>query len=109
MRARPLVLPVVTGLLLLLAFPALASSHDPTSWVPLGPDSSPPGRAAQAMVYDRAARDIVIFGGYTDTSYLNDTWTWEGGTWTPATPATPPPIRAGAGIAYDMVSKQLVM
>ena len=74
MRSRLLVLPVMTGLLLLLlAPPAGARPAAPSSWVQLAPDSSPPARAAQAMAYDRAARDVVIYGGYTATSYLNDT------------------------------------
>lgn len=110
MRSRPLVLTVIAGsLLLLLASPAAARPAAPASWVQLAPDSSPPARAAQAMAYDRAARDVVVFGGYTATSYLNDTWTWKDGTWTQASPATPPPARAGAGIAYDLVAKQLVL
>ena len=25
---------------------------------------------------------VVLFGGYNGTSYLNDTWTWDGTTWT---------------------------
>src|SRR3989442_1287513 len=88
--------------------PALAGAGGP-AWMKLRPAASPPARAAQAMAYDRAARDVVVFGGYDAIGYRNDTWTWDGATWTQANPPTVPPVRAAAGIAYNEVTRQLVM
>src|SRR5712691_2660606 len=59
--------------------PALAGAGGP-AWMKLRPAASPPARAAQAMAYDRAARDVVVFGGYDAIGYRNDTWTWDGAT-----------------------------
>src|SRR5207245_11388667 len=86
---------------------AIARPLAPSAWVQLSPANAPPPRAAQAMAYDRAARDVVVFGGYDAAAYLNDTWTWQGGDWTQADTPVAPPARAGAGIAYDLVTKQL--
>ena len=34
------------------------------------------------MAYDPATGDMVLFGGYSVTGVLDDTWTWYGTTWT---------------------------
>jgi hypothetical protein len=78
-------------------------------WTLLAPPSSPPPRAGHVMAFDPVARDVVLFGGYDDTSYLNDTWTWDGSTWTRQVPSASPSPRAGAGIAFDRTTRQLVM
>jgi hypothetical protein len=52
------------------------------------------------MTDDPASGDPVLFGGSNGSSYLNDTWTWDGTNWTEQTPATSPPARAGATMEY---------
>ena len=52
------------------------------SWVQLSPASSPPARSYLAMTYDPDSGKIIMFGGFDGTSYLNDTWTFDGVTWT---------------------------
>lgn len=41
---------------------------------------------------------LVLYGG---TSFLNQTWLWDGTNWTQATPRTSPPARAFAAMAAD--------
>ena len=50
----------------------------------LNPATSPSPRAVSAMAYDPVSKKVVMFGGFNDTTYLNDTWTWDGTTWTQA-------------------------
>jgi len=55
-----------------------------TTWTRLHPATSPPGRAAGAMTYNSATRQIVMFGGVTNpglATYPTPTWTWNGSTW----------------------------
>src|SRR5262249_31044445 len=51
-------------------------------WVLLSPVNSPPPRSYLAMTYDPASGRIIAFGGDNGTSYLNDTWTFNGTGWT---------------------------
>ncbi len=52
------------------------------NWQQLTPAQSPPERYYPAMAYDPASGKVVLFGGFGGTSYLGDTWTFDGTTWT---------------------------
>jgi hypothetical protein len=58
-----------------------------TTWAPLTPASSPPGRAGGSMTYNTLSRQISLFGGFTNpagTHYPTTTWKWNGSTWSNA-------------------------
>ena len=78
------------------------------AWTQQSPTNSPPNRYIDAMAYDSAHGQVVLFGGFGG-SYLNDTWLWTGNNWTQANPATVPPARAAFAMAYDPVHGQVVM
>jgi hypothetical protein len=103
---------ITLGLLVLFALPAGAAplkGAPAASWKKLSPAGSPTARAAHAMAYDPVGHDVVMFGGFDATSYLADTWTFDGTSWNQATPATSPTARAGAAMADDSVTGQLVL
>lgn len=79
------------------------------SWVQHTPIQSPPARAGMASAYDPVSGKLVIFGGYDASSYLPETWTYDGATWTQEHPALSPSGRAGATMAYDAVQHVLVL
>jgi PKD repeat protein len=60
-------------------------------------------RYGDALTYDSALSKIVLFGGYSFTGVLNDTWTFSNGVWTNVTglvgPA--PPARRSAAMSVD--------
>jgi len=83
-------------------------------WVEQHPVSSPPARSEATMAYDAAARQVVLFGGDASapgfsSSYLADTWTWDGNDWTVQHPSTVPPPRVQATMAYDNATRQVVL
>ncbi|PYI72392.1 MAG: hypothetical protein DMF02_03785, partial [Verrucomicrobia bacterium] len=82
---------------------------DTASWVQLSPASSPPARSYLAMTYDPDSGNIIMFGGFDGTGYLNDTWTFDGVTWTEVATNTRPPARAAAQMAYDSVTRKVVL
>jgi Kelch motif protein/galactose oxidase-like protein len=88
---------------------AAGAATDARVWTLVSPPVSPPARAGHSMAYDPVGKQVLVFGGYDDVGYLNDTWTWNEVTWTQQAPATSPAPRAGAGIAFDRVTHQLVM
>ncbi len=63
----------------------------------------PSPRYGAAMAYDSRDSDVVLFGGDSRRSFLNDTWKFVGGEWTniTATAGGGPSCRFDAGIADD--------
>jgi hypothetical protein len=52
-----------------------------TEWKTLEPKTEPPFRNYAAMVYDQNLKKTIIFGGYLQSNYKNDTWAWNGTDW----------------------------
>ena len=72
--------------------------------------NSPSARDYATVAYDVATSQLVLFGGYTGTADLSDTWAWNGTTWTEvALPGAGPSARAWSTMAYDTASNQLVL
>jgi uncharacterized protein (TIGR03382 family) len=83
-------------------------------WTLRSPASKPPARESHAMVYDRRARRVVLFGGYTiapPAGPLRDTWEWNGtaGEWKERTPTVRPYMRRAHALAYDDDRQRVVM
>ena len=86
---------------------ATTSVFNGTSWTQLSPATSPGARTGATMAFDQANSQIVLFGGCSNSAcstYLADTWTWNGSTWTAKAPATSPTGRFGAAMAYSATS-----
>ena len=100
----------VSLLAILLTCPMLASAAGPSVvWLKINPSNVPPARAAMAMAYDGIGKKVVMFGGFDATSYLNDTWVFNGATWNQVFPPTSPSPRAASAIAFDRVTGKLIM
>jgi hypothetical protein len=71
---------------------------------------APAGVALQAMAYDAAEHDVVLFGGYDGECCLHgDTWTWDGTDWTQRSPAHAPSARYMPTMAYDTSKQRIVL
>ena len=46
-------------------------------WRLMAPATAPSARQACGMVYDAAHDRMVLFGGYSNSDYLGDTWTYD--------------------------------
>ncbi len=101
-----------TVLVAALAASGQLAAQAPTltpGWTQASTPSVPPTRYIHAMSYDSAHSQVVLFGGYGMTGYLNDTWTWDGSTWTQAAPANSPGNRAAHAMAFDAAHNQVVL
>lgn len=78
------------------------------TWTKVTPPNAPSGRYGWAAATDRNG-NVVLFGGSTGSSYLSDTWVWDGVTWIRHTSSTHPPDRAFASAAYDPVRQETVL
>jgi hypothetical protein len=81
----------------------------PAAWSQLSPSSSPSDRYGTISAYDPATGQLVMFGGNSGSTDLDDTWIWNGSNWTAAAPATAPPAREFASMAYDPTKKELLL
>jgi len=61
------------------------------------------------MAYDSARTSVVMFGGNNNSSYLNETWEYDGVDWAQVTTANSPAIRDGHAMAYHSGRGRVVM
>ena len=62
------------------------------------------------MAYDPATRQLLLFGGYSETDgYFNDTWTWTGSTWRRLHPKSIPSARRDQMMAWDPSTRQMLL
>jgi putative ATP-grasp target RiPP len=78
------------------------------TWQQRFPAHSPSARVA-TLAYDESAKQVVLFGGWTNGLAYNDTWTYDGVDWTQQSPATVPPARADNGLAYHPSINHVVL
>ena len=79
------------------------------NWYQQSPATSPPPRYIDALTYDAGHGQAVLFGGFGESGYLNDTWLWNGSNWSQASPANSPSPRAAELMAYDAAQGQVVL
>jgi uncharacterized protein (TIGR03437 family) len=95
--------------ILTLFYAPVAAAQTAVNWTQQNPQTSPPAREGHAMAYDSGHGQVVLFGGYGGSNYLNDTWVWDGSNWTQMFPQTSPPARAQHTMAYDSAHSQVVL
>ncbi len=84
---------------------------DGTKWLDVTPASgSPPGRYGAAIGYDHVRQRTVLFAG-TDgpTSFLGDTWEWDGISWQPRPSSPAPNARWITSGTYDSQRSRFVI
>ena len=84
------------------------------AWTQVTSSGTPPsGRFGQSAIYDPVRDRMVVFGGRSSASYLNDVWALSlAGTpaWTHVTPTgAPPGARQGHSAIYDPVRDRMVV
>lgn len=82
---------------------------DGGNWRPHFPEELPPARFGANMVYDKANKTIVLFGGAVGGGFRDDTWVWDGTSWIEQHPLHHPAGRSNYGMAYDEARQQAVL
>jgi hypothetical protein len=99
---------LILGTLSALAF-LVAQAPAQSDWTQLAPSPALPTRSAMASCYDPASGKVVLFGGYDDNTYKNETWIFDGASWSNVTSPVGPSARAAASMAWDAVSQRVVL
>jgi hypothetical protein len=81
------------------------------TWTKLQTTGSPNARFNAGMVYDSDHKKIILFGGFSASDRIGDTWTYDVATktWVNMYPSTSPSRRSDMGIAYDEGAKKIVI
>lgn len=89
------------------------SSHtwlrDGNGWQRAEPANRPSARTHAAMAYDPVNEQVILFGGFDGSNFLNDTWAWDGSNWTQLNPATAPSARNGVQMVYATHLNQMIL
>lgn len=108
MRARKfqIYLGFIPVLFAVCASPSFGQTQDCEGWSAVS--NLPGGRLGHAMAYDSVRGVTVLFGGSDVTSYLSDTWEWDGQFWT-RIEVSGPPARFGHAMTYDNNRRVVVL
>ncbi len=68
----------------------------------------PDSRRFSSLVYDATLKKTVLFGGYNELDFINDTWLWNGSTWTQVKNHLPQ-LKSSATMWYDSTLKKTVL
>jgi hypothetical protein len=77
------------------------------TWSQASPTNSPSARQVMAFTYDAGRSRVVMWGGL-DTSFLSDTWEWDGTNWANRG-NSPFAGRCGAAMVYDNVRQRTIL
>ena len=69
----------------------------------------PPPREGAAMAFDSINNQTILFGGYSNDQFINDTWSWDGTKWIQLFPSNSPPACAFASMAFDLSTHQIIL
>jgi hypothetical protein len=97
--------------LIILCQDASIHEFDGTTWKTVNATDvkdHPQVRRFSAMTYDQNIKKTVLFGGFNDLNYLDETWTWDGTTWVQIKKNTAP-ARSHAAMWFDPNMNRTVM
>lgn len=79
------------------------------AWEQFNPRPVPDFRRFAGLVYDQNIKKTVMFGGYDNLNYRDETWTWDGTAWTRLRPNKKPGNRAQMSMWYDTRAKKTIL
>lgn len=84
---------------------------DGTSWTEIDffQRRQPPKRKRFGMAYHEELGAAVLFGGWSGTEGLRDTWIWDGTDWTNPSITTRPVALRGHTMVYDQARQEVIL
>jgi len=84
---------------------------DGTSWTERTPGTMPVGRVEASMAWDDTNDRLLMFGGFIDDGFReqSELWEWNGTTWIDRSPTARPEQRSQMAVAWDPLRERLVM
>lgn len=84
---------------------------DSNKWKRIEVSGGPSPRLSPGLVYDPSHHQLVLFGGYTNSGRVNDTWLLDldNLAWREILPSETPPARSDMGLAFDEMNQVVVL
>ncbi|MFX0075813.1 MAG: Kelch repeat-containing protein [Candidatus Hermodarchaeota archaeon] len=81
------------------------------TWQKMSPVLAPPARFSHSMAYDNESDRVILFGGYSGSSFFSDTWAYDYNTnsWEELINTTHPSARGAPAMVYDSESDRIVL
>ena len=89
-----------------------AYSYSRNTWTNLEPKNAPSERASYGMAYDSTRKQMVLFGGFTESGYFNDLWVYSPSEniWKETlNNGSAPSPRGAMGFVYDSINDNFIM
>lgn len=86
----------------------VASAHA-QGWAPHRPAQSPPARLGSELAYDSVRDRVVMFGGWTGSTNLGDTWEFDGTSWRQVATSGSPSPRHAHMLEFDPISSRTLL
>jgi len=80
-----------------------------TEWMWQFPEHQPTLRTHAAMVYDAVRQEVLLFGGFDDNGYNQETWSYDGVDWTQKAPIVYPSARRDHAMTFDSARGVVVL
>jgi galactose oxidase-like protein/Kelch motif protein len=87
-------------------------SYSRNTWTNLQPMNAPSERASYGMAYDSTRKQMILFGGFTESGYFNDLWVYtpSENSWIEVSISGSAPSPRGAmGFVYDRINDNFIM
>lgn len=78
-------------------------------WTPHRPVDLPQARSGSQLAYDPVRDRVVMFGGWTGSANLGDTWEFDGSRWSQAQPLASPVARHAHLLLWDPASGRTLL
>ncbi|MFX0058625.1 MAG: Kelch repeat-containing protein [Candidatus Heimdallarchaeota archaeon] len=81
------------------------------TWQKMSPILAPQARFSHAMTYDSESDRVILFGGYSGSTFFSDTWAYDfnANAWEELINATHPTARGAHAMVYDSESDRTVL
>ena len=81
------------------------------TWQKMSPILAPQARFTHSMAYDSESDRVILFGGYSGSTFFDDTWAYDynSNTWEQLINSTHPTARGAHAMAYDNESDCIVL
>ena len=88
-----------------------AYDYTSNTWTNRNPANPPSARCFHALDYDAFCKKAILFGGFSTSGNLNDTWAYDydSNTWTNRNPSNPPPARSSPFMAFNYTDGKMVL
>ncbi|MGM9486504.1 Kelch repeat-containing protein [Ideonella sp. YS5] len=99
---------IVGAFVLGLGLCTQAAAVPDVEWVELNAPVNPPARIEGGMAYDGVSKKIILFGGYSVETYLDDTWVLDEAGWAQLD-VLGPSARIAPAMAFDEANRRIVL